>query len=335
MLRLRLLPPVLLLATLAAGQHPGPGSTPGTRSASGLEVSLSSVRQTVVAFQPLALLLTVKNAGAGPGPALPRSSLIRRHCVVVAGSFDPAGRRQGAWALLAGDPPDGEIAPLLPGESITLPFAVQLPLEAVQDLASVSVQWIGAAESPFAGIRSPEVPLTLSRVQSPLATLDTSEGRIVIELWPEKAPNHVANFLELVEKGFYKGLLFHRVVPGFVIQTGCPEGTGTGGPGYRIAAEFHAAPFKRGVVGMARGHDHDSAGSQFFICVADRQDLDRNYTAFGAVIEGQEIADRISMAPTAAGSSRPLRDILLRGVSVDFPPGYGRRPVQTLPETPR
>ena len=150
---------------------------------------------------------------------------------------------------------------------------------------------------------------------NPTATIETSLGTIQLELWPEKAPNHVENFLKLAEKGFYDGLLFHRVIPGFMIQTGCPDGTGTGGPGWKVKAEFNNAPFLKGVLGMARSNDPNSAGSQFFICVADASHLTGQYTAFGKVTSGQDVADKISKVERSR-QDRPLADIKMTSVKV-------------------
>ncbi|MFZ5974501.1 MAG: peptidylprolyl isomerase [Bacillota bacterium] len=134
-----------------------------------------------------------------------------------------------------------------------------------------------------------------------------NKGRIVIELYPESAPQTAANFLELVKKGFYDGLVFHRVIPGFMIQGGCPQGTGMGGPGYHIKGEFASNGFDnplrhtRGVVSMARAANPDSAGSQFFIMHADAPHLDGDYAAFGKVIEGMETVDAIATTETFRG----------------------------------
>lgn len=147
------------------------------------------------------------------------------------------------------------------------------------------------------------------------ATIETSQGTIHLELWPDKAPAHVDNFMKLAEQGFYDGLVFHRVIPNFMVQTGCPQGTGTGGPGWNVDAEFHDAPFVTGVLGMARASDPNSAGSQFFICVANTPQLTGEYTAFGKVTAGQDVADAIS-AVDRDGSDRPLADIVMSKVSV-------------------
>jgi len=138
------------------------------------------------------------------------------------------------------------------------------------------------------------------------AVIETSLGEMELELLPEKAPGHVKNFVDLARKGFYDGSTFHRVIPGFMIQGGDPNtrdakgsrsSHGTGGPGYTIKAEFNDTPHRRGVLSMARASDPDSAGSQFFICVADSAFLDRQYTAFGRVVRGMEVADKIVSRP--------------------------------------
>ncbi len=121
----------------------------------------------------------------------------------------------------------------------------------------------------------------------------TDKGEILIELFPDDAPDTVANFKKLAASGFYDGLSFHRVIPGFVAQGGDPKGDGTGGPGYRIRAEFNARRHERGTVAMARAADPDSAGSQFYICYGDLPHLDGQYTVFGKVIEGMDVVDRI------------------------------------------
>lgn len=121
-------------------------------------------------------------------------------------------------------------------------------------------------------------------------TLDTSAGPIRLALDPASAPGHVRNMVALAESGFYDGGCFHRVIKGFMIQGGCPEGTGTGGPGYKIKAEFNATPHEPGVLSMARTNDPNSAGSQFFICLERVPHLDRQYTAFGRTADEASLA---------------------------------------------
>jgi cyclophilin family peptidyl-prolyl cis-trans isomerase len=128
--------------------------------------------------------------------------------------------------------------------------------------------------------------------QTAVITLQNGQT-ITIEFFPEDAPKTVENFVTLAKKGFYDGLTFHRVVPDFVVQGGCPKGNGTGGPGYTIKAEFNRQKHVRGSVAMARSQDPDSAGSQFYITYGATPHLDNNYTVFGKVVSGMEAVDRI------------------------------------------
>jgi len=123
--------------------------------------------------------------------------------------------------------------------------------------------------------------------------LETTQGRVVIEMRPDLAPGHVARIKELVRDKFYDGIVFHRVIDGFMAQTGCPRGTGTGGSGRKLKAEFNREPHVRGTVSMARSSDPDSGDSQFFICFADARFLDKKYTVWGKVTEGMENVDKI------------------------------------------
>ena len=139
-----------------------------------------------------------------------------------------------------------------------------------------------------------------------VAIINTTEGTMVIQFWTDAAPNTIANFKKLAEKGFYDGTCFHRVIKGFMIQGGDPltkdpakeDLWGTGGPGYQIKAEFNDHPHVRGVVSMARSQDPDSAGSQFFICHGDPRFLDHQYTAFGKLIKGDDVLEKIATTPT-------------------------------------
>jgi cyclophilin family peptidyl-prolyl cis-trans isomerase len=129
------------------------------------------------------------------------------------------------------------------------------------------------------------------------AVIETKFGNITLRFFPDTAPGHVKNFVELAKKGFYNGSIFHRVIPGFMIQGGDPTGTGTGGPGYTIKAEFNARPHKRGTLSMARTNMPDTAGSQFFFCVADAPMLNNQYSVFGEVVSGMEVVDKIVSQP--------------------------------------
>ncbi len=159
--------------------------------------------------------------------------------------------------------------------------------------------------------------------KNPIVTIEMEDGgTIKVELDPNVAPNTVANFVSLVEDQFYDGLIFHRVIPGFMIQGGDPNGNGTGGPDYSIAGEFSSngvennLKHERGVISMARTQDPDSAGSQFFIMVDDATHLDGKYAAFGKVMEGMEIVDQIISAERDS-ADKPLADQTMKKVTVD------------------
>lgn len=159
--------------------------------------------------------------------------------------------------------------------------------------------------------------------ENPIVTITmNNDEKIVIELEPKVAPNTVANFISLIEEGYYDGLIFHRVIPGFMIQGGDPSGNGSGGPGYTIAGEFTANGFEnnlkheRGVISMARAQAPDSAGSQFFIMAEDTPQLDGQYAAFGKVLEGMETVDAI-VSVERDQRDKPLEDQQMKKVEVD------------------
>lgn len=164
---------------------------------------------------------------------------------------------------------------------------------------------------------------TAAITENPIVTITMeNDEKIVIELEPKTAPNTVANFISLVEEGFYDGLIFHRVIPGFMVQGGDPDGTGMGGPDYSIKGEFSSNGFEntltheRGVLSMARTQQPDSAGSQFFIMVEAASHLDGDYASFGKVIEGMEVVDKI-VAVERDGSDKPKEDQIMKTVEVD------------------
>ena len=160
--------------------------------------------------------------------------------------------------------------------------------------------------------------------KNPIVTIEMENGGIIkAELYPEVAPNTVANFVNLIQSGFYDGLIFHRVIPGFMIQGGDPQGTGMGGPGYSIKGEFARNGFKqntlkhtRGVLSMARSMMPNSAGSQFFIMHANAPHLDGDYAAFGIVLEGMDVVDQIANTPTGF-QDRPVQEQRIKRVTVD------------------
>jgi peptidyl-prolyl cis-trans isomerase B (cyclophilin B) len=158
---------------------------------------------------------------------------------------------------------------------------------------------------------------------NPIVTIEMEDGGIIrAELYPDIAPNTVRNFISLIKKGFYDGVIFHRVIPGFMIQGGDPNGTGMGGPGYSIRGEFTSNGFKNdlkhtaGVLSMARAMNPDSAGSQFFIMHADAPHLDGQYAAFGKVTDGMDVVNRIAATATDF-RDKPMKEQRIRSMTVD------------------
>ena len=167
-------------------------------------------------------------------------------------------------------------------------------------------------------------------MKNPVVTIEMESGDVIkAELYPEVAPNTVNNFISLVKGGFYDGLIFHRVISGFMIQGGCPEGTGMGGPGYSIKGEFKQNGFQNdllhtpGVLSMARSMAPDSAGSQFFIMHKDSPHLDGAYASFGMVVEGMDVVNRIAEVRTDWGD-RPMKEQKMKTITVEtFGEQYG------------
>ena len=162
-------------------------------------------------------------------------------------------------------------------------------------------------------------------MSNPIVTITMEDGRVMKgELYPDKAPNTVNNFISLANKGFYDGLTFHRVIPGFMIQGGCPQGTGMGGPGYEINGEFSANGFRQndlkhtlGMLSMARTMAPNSAGSQFFVMVAPAPHLDGQYAAFGQITEGTDVAVDISRVQRNMMNDKPKKPVVMQSVRVD------------------
>jgi len=150
------------------------------------------------------------------------------------------------------------------------------------------------------------------------ATIDTSEGKIVAQLFPDKAPQTVNSFVFLAKEHFYDGLIFHRVIPDFMIQGGDPTGTGMGGPGYKLKAEFNDVKHTPGVLSMARSSDPDSAGSQFFIMHGTAEHLDGQYTAFGKVTSGMDVVNKIVNAPVNnRRENRPTNPVTIKSITIE------------------
>ena len=169
--------------------------------------------------------------------------------------------------------------------------------------------------------------MSQNKTPSEQAVIKTSYGEMTVAFWPDVAPKTVENFKKLARDGFYDGTAFHRIIKGFMVQGGCPntrvgqKGTpGTGGPGFMIKAEFNGKPHVRGVLSMARSASPDSAGSQFFICHGDARFLDRQYTAFGELVSGEEVLEKIANVPTAGPEkSTPIERVVLESVRIVTP----------------
>ena len=173
----------------------------------------------------------------------------------------------------------------------------------------------------------PAAPKPASPMPNPTAprvVLRTTAGDLTLELWPDVAPRTVENFTKLAQEGFYNGTAFHRIIKGFMIQGGCPNTKpgangipGTGGPGYQVKAEFNDRPHVRGVISMARSSNPDSAGCQFFICHGDARFLDRQYTAFGKLVAGDDVLEKIATLPCSGPErSTPSQRVEIKSAEV-------------------
>jgi cyclophilin family peptidyl-prolyl cis-trans isomerase len=200
-----------------------------------------------------------------------------------------------------------------------------------EDAAAAAAQPAGAAQAPGEGgaalADSGDVSATKKKYDKPpemkidanktyVATIDTDAGTMVAELYPKLAPQTVNSFVFLAKEGFYDNVIFHRVIPGFMIQGGDPTGTGTGGPGYTLKAEFNDTKHERGILSMARSQHPDSAGSQFFIMHDRYPSLDGKYTVFGRVKEGVETVDKIVTAPRNQ-EDRPNNPVKIKTIKIE------------------
>jgi peptidyl-prolyl cis-trans isomerase B (cyclophilin B) len=191
-----------------------------------------------------------------------------------------------------------------------------LPLAALAALAALVL----AEDKPAA----PKAPSPMPNATAPRVVLRTTAGDLTLELWPDVAPRTVENFTKLAKEGFYNGTAFHRILKDFMIQGGCPHTKagakglpGTGGPGYQIKAEFNDRPHVRGVISMARSSHPDSAGCQFFICHGDARFLDRQYTAFGKLVAGDDVLEKIATIPCSGPErSTPSQRVEITAVEV-------------------
>ncbi len=198
-------------------------------------------------------------------------------------------------------------------------------MKAITFLCALGLFAAGAIQAEDAKTNAPAAAPAAApaKAADEVAVIKTSEGTLVVEFYPDVAPNHVANFKKLARQGFYDGQCFHRVIKGFMIQGGDPNTKddakkdmwGQGGPGYTINAEFNAKHHARGILSMARTPNPNSAGSQFFICHADAGFLDNQYTVFGNLIKGFDVLDKIANTPTE-GSDRPVKRVNIDSVKI-------------------
>ncbi len=162
-------------------------------------------------------------------------------------------------------------------------------------VAMLALAPMAMAQTPLVQPANSAIPadVKLEKATNPVIKISTQKGDMILELFPDSAPKHVESMLNLINKGFYNGLTFHRVVPGFVIQGGCPYGTGTGDAGYKLKAEFNSRKHLKGTLAMARAMDPNSAGSQFYICLEPQPYLDGQYTVFGQLRSGHDVPEKI------------------------------------------
>jgi peptidyl-prolyl cis-trans isomerase B (cyclophilin B) len=195
------------------------------------------------------------------------------------------------------------------------------PPESIQSENPPSFNRIQKADNTMAKNRKAEVDAAAKEIDFAKyryqLELDTSLGKITLDMYPDVAPGHCTNLLSLAKIGYYDGLIFHRIIKGFMIQGGCPEGSGSGGPGYTIKAEFNDTRHEPGVLSMARTNDPNSAGSQFFICLEKVTHLDRQYTAFGKTADAASLAvvKKIGEVPTGP-QDRPKTQVTIKKASV-------------------
>jgi peptidyl-prolyl cis-trans isomerase B (cyclophilin B) len=275
-------------------------------------VAGATVREAVVrgaaTFAAAALVVLLAACSAQGDASSGMSGLFQEGSTDAPASAQSGPPRQPGQAAQPAAQPAGQ----------AVPTAAAKERPAGGDAAPVSGGEAQAAPSNVIRPR-PTEPLTAEQVAAlsgQVAELRTSQGTLVLEFLPQKAPGTVQNFVDLARRGFYDGTIVHRVIPGMIVQMGDPTGTGDGGPGYFIQAEFNDEPHVRGTVSMARLRHPDSAGSQFFICLAPLPHLDGGYTAFGRVLSGDDVLERIEKLGRATPQGTPIETITLEKVLI-------------------
>ena len=196
-------------------------------------------------------------------------------------------------------------------------FAVLVLLVALNKYSKAGEKYVpNVVPESLDGPKKAKVKAQLEGAGDMIAVVKTNMGTFSFEFYPDDAPQTVASFIKLAKDGFYDGLIFHRIIGGFMIQGGDPTGTGTGGPGYTLKAEFNKHNHVLGTVAMARSASPDSAGSQFYICLAPTPHLDGEYTVFGQVVDGMDVVKAIGKVQTGS-QDRPLEDVIMENVTIE------------------
>jgi len=307
--------------TPAGDEAPAPASEASTAPAPALgplTAALEAAQTEVALGDPIALTFTLRNLSEDRTVRV-KEIVDDVQSVSLEIEWGEGIRFEYAQRTLWGEMPrEWETVVLVPGASAE----GELALQAVRP-GSVRITGVyrGAADEGQGEVRTSPIDVEVI-AESPgdevVAVLATNFGTIRARLFPDDAPNTVLHFAELIRDGFYDDTLFHRLIPGFVIQGGDPEGTGGGGPGFTLKGEFNDRKHVPGVLSMARTDDPDSAGSQFFICLAPAPHLDGQYTAFGEVVAGfEEVVRKMEQVETYEGTDRPAREIVIERATLE------------------
>ncbi|MEK7270426.1 MAG: peptidylprolyl isomerase [Planctomycetota bacterium] len=314
------LPALLLILPLLGADAGAPADK---KDAKPVAVSLAAKKAEVVLGEPIELAVTIENRGDAP-VSVPKPILSSRSVTFLV-TF---GKSTFEWKRFIKDVyqvEDPARVPLKPGEKTEAVFAAP-------SVAAGDYKIRARVDAPSGALESAEITVKVKpRVEGEKekrreareleAVVETTHGAFRVRLWPERALGTVWNFAELAGKGFFDNTKIHRIISDFMFQGGDPDGTGMGGPGYSIPAEFNDARHEPGVLSMARTDHPDSAGSQFFVCLGSPSFLDGKYTAFGRVSEGTETLDRFVKIPVVAGdsgeSSVPKEDVRFKRIRLE------------------
>ncbi len=275
-----------------------------------LDVTMETDKKAYMTGDEIKLIFTVKNNS--PGDVSNAEGIKFEDFLKV---LDPSGKELERASVPQRTTREYQPGIVAPGCSFTAFVDLKALFAGLTAPGSYFVNW----QHLVHGV-PPVVPFEVFDVANqPTATIETNFGNIVITFFSDVAPGHVDNFIKLAKKGFYNGLTFHRIVKGFMMQGGCPNGDGTGDPGYKIKAEFSDRKHLEGTVAMARGGAPDSAGSQFYICFKPQPMLDSSYTVFAQVVEGMDVVRKIEAECATADKQKPLKPVYMKKVTVNEP----------------